>query len=1179
MVFNVICVAALFGQCPVSDFNVSSNACLNEQLELTNNAANSSSFEWFFCSTDYEATPASKKLASGYGAVYYSKFLQYDGNLYLFFVSQTQNKLVGLRITNPETLAFEVHCEIDLSAVITNPAGIDIINDNGIWVGLITSIVAPYKLVKITFDDNIETITDSDDLTPEVALATPFDVKFLQEGNNYYAFIANTTAPVDKQILRLSFGSSLSNTPEISYIRLPAASQAASFDFYNSCNAWTGFVSSRNGKIFRIDFNDGLATPTPVVTDLTLSTALNDPGGLALAEEHDQLIFIIQSRNGNVYTGNISLPTDNTVEVVDLGNIKSSSRDWDVEVFRFEGKYKVVTTNFTNGGLGGLYSLDFPQLCGGNVKYSARESETISFAHAGTYNITLKATNAEGDKSVLTKQVLVSDTQAPQLAVTHPSVNCVSSPVLFSFESDLSLSNQIWNFGDGMGTSTDLNPEYSYGNAGDFSVKLQVTAENGCHNLSKAAITIYDTPISGFALPPNLLCTNNAFTFTNNTPDTYDGNLSYQWYVNNDLVSTERDLQHTFIVTGSKEIKLITSIPGCADEITQTTSPVEAGPVVDFSFTGACEDESFHFTNEIAEPVESYSWDFGEGNTSSDPNPINTFQDFGNYSVSLTATNAIGCQNKRIEVITVASKPFIDFEVPAPPWSCTGSPTQFLNRSNSPDGSAITTWAWNFRDPDSPASQSEKDPEHIFADAGIYNVSLSATTEFGCSATAQKEITITQSPSTEFTFTPACDDASVVFAVPSPADIDSWYWEMGTAYYLTSTPTHTFRSPGDYPVYLEVTGINGCSASTTKTIHVPQPLQPDFSFIKACIDEEAVFTDVTTGTDPIISREWDFNGLGTSTLSPALFSFHEAGDKNIQLKVTAASGCRYQVNKQVSILPVPVAGFSASPLSGAQPLEVGFTNTSAQATQYLWRFSDGTGSTSTEASPVYTFHGVGQFGVELIASNAQQCEDTFQTVITTVGALPDVDLEMISVSTNPDGSSKMIITINNKGNTVLKDLPIDIDFSGGVKLREIVEGPIAPASQYNLVLRTGIANPESLRYVCVSVDLVNDLSPQGNRICKEFENILFVFPVYPNPVKESLHLEWIAEKDRAVRVLISDAMGRNVLKVEFAGNQGLNEETVDLSTLQNGIYQVVIDDGFNKSTQRILIQASCNSLR
>lgn len=1167
IVFAIASTFPIFSQCPVAQFISPSNVCLNEQFEFVNNSLDASSFEWNFCSTNFDSSPLTSKLVSSFGAVYYSKFLQVGDDDYIFFISSTQSKLVGLRIRDLETFDYEIHCEIDLSSFILNPTGFDIIYDNGTWTGLITSIVSPFKLVRIVLDDQLVSLVRFEDLSSVAALATPFDVKILKSEDQYFVFLTSNTAPVSQQLIRLSFGASLLNLPLTDYIAFPSSSQSASISFYNSCNAWSAFVSSRNGKIFRVDFATGLDA-NPAVTELTLSVPLSDPAGLAIVNDHDEFILLIQSRNGFLYSGRISFIEDNSVDVINLGNIKTSSRDWGVTVLPFDGSYKVVTSNFTSGGMGGLYAVNFTTSCVANVKTSINSSPKITFQQPGTFKVTLKALNMAGDFGAFTREVFVSSSLAPELQILHPIVSCVDAEVEFGLTSDF--DNQLWEFGDG-GESSELVPKYFYSVEGTYAVKVTVTASNGCSNSATSSLRIFDKPTPSFTLPTALLCTNNEFLFPTTTPDTYDGYLAYQWFVDDDPVSNERDLKYTFTNTGPKQIKLKTSIPGCSDEITKTTSTVQAGPAVDFSITGTCEDESFSFKNNISDPVQSYHWDFGSGQTSDDPDAVHTFSDYGEYPVSLTATNAIGCQTIENKTITVHSRPLAEFAFQGTPAACSNAIAFFENHTNNPDHRPITQWHWQYNDDHDPANTSNVNGQHLFAQPGTYSVSLTATTSAGCTATLEKPITIHPSPSATFTFNPACEDVPVLFNGPDDPDIKTSYWELGTSYYYDASPIHTFAAPGDYRVYAEFHGSNGCISTVEKTIQVPIPLTPDFAVLKNCVDHEAVFTNTTQGNDLVTDTQWTFTTAASASGSPATRTFTQQGTETVTLHVTAESGCAYEATKMIEILPAPLAQFSATPETGAYPLEVLFANTSSHANRFLWEFMDGSDNTSAMESPMHTFSELGSFDVKLTVYNSQECQDTSVKTVFTVAPLPDAYVEKITRVENADGTTKLVVTIHNKGNTILKDLPLIFDFSGNLSLQEVMPDPIAPGERYNFVLSPSIQNMQLSHYLCVSLSVLNDLTPEDNRSCSGLDTQLFVFPAYPNPANANLQLEWISNEAGNVVVSLIDQLGRRVFKDTASATPGLNTRFLDLEDVGPGVYLLLIESVSSKTGQRIVV--------
>jgi len=147
------------------------------------------------------------------------------------------------------------------------------------------------------------------------------------------------------------------------------------------------------------------------------------------------------------------------------------------------------------------------------------------------------------------------------------------------------------------------------------------------------------------------------------------------------------------------------------------------------------------FTDLSTNTPTSWSWDFGDGQTSEEQNPEHIYTEAGTYTVSLTATNEGGSDDEvKTDYITVTTP------VIAPVANFSGNPTegtapltvQFTDLStNTP-----TSWSWDFGDG---TTSTEQNPEHIYTEVGTYTVSLTSTNEGG-SDTEEKEDYITVSP-------------------------------------------------------------------------------------------------------------------------------------------------------------------------------------------------------------------------------------------------------------------------------------------------------------------------------------------------------------------------------------------------------------------------------------------------
>lgn len=100
-------------------------------------------------------------------------------------------------------------------------------------------------------------------------------------------------------------------------------------------------------------------------------------------------------------------------------------------------------------------------------------------------------------------------------------------------------------------------------------------------------------------------------------------------------------------------LSLLVFTTACNDDDDDMPTPKEA-PVASFTFAASANDAlTVSFTNTSTNGT-SFAWDFGDGNTSTEENPSNTYAEAGTYTVSLTATNAEG-SNSTSSSVTVES--------------------------------------------------------------------------------------------------------------------------------------------------------------------------------------------------------------------------------------------------------------------------------------------------------------------------------------------------------------------------------------------------------------------------------------------------------------------------------------------------------------------------------------------
>lgn len=157
-------------------------------------------------------------------------------------------------------------------------------------------------------------------------------------------------------------------------------------------------------------------------------------------------------------------------------------------------------------------------------------------------------------------------------------------------------------------------------------------------------------------------------------------------------------------------------------------------PVADFLV--AAEGRTVRFTSLATDndgSVVGLEWDFGDGATSTEANPIHTYAAYGRYEVVFTVTDDFGSRTTGAAWILANDLPTADFSVCGD-----GLSVRFTDRSDDSNG-PVVAWNWNFGDG---SSASDAEPRHVYAMAGSYTVELTVTDSDGGEATATAEVVV-----------------------------------------------------------------------------------------------------------------------------------------------------------------------------------------------------------------------------------------------------------------------------------------------------------------------------------------------------------------------------------------------------------------------------------------------------
>lgn len=1170
-IFLLFVSHSLWGQNPVANFTTPLAACLQEKLTLTNNSTNADTYAWDFCLNDFFTLKSTTDAAilSGLSGGYGYKLIQSNGQWFGFATSLNNNKLFRLAFGNDPS---NVPIVTDLGNPgnkLFLPEGIDITEVNGEWFGFVGSLdfSSPAQgIIRLDFGNSLMNLPSATNLG-NFGFSTRFrDLKIIKQDADLILLLSNYNG---NSLVGVNYRDSFENpisAPNIfDFGTITGMSLPVGLDVVKVNANWIALVASRgNSQINQLNFGSNILSVPSVEGSYSFS-GVSNPYKIKLTLEGDNYFAVVS---------NESIP----IQLIDFHDLNSANAPsaithaglpvlLGIESIRNKGLGLVIGVGLSDNK---LKRVTFEAPCNASNAYSESVTPSdIVYTTSGNKKIELVA--QQGNlTSVVAGIISVSSSTAPDITILTNGNSCASNSVAFTAEN---ISNDIvnhnWNFGDAL-TSLQANPSHVYSSAGVYNLSLQVTASNGCNNNSHSQITIYNQPVSVFSLPAvNPFCTNQEYIFTNTSSFDTASNPTWEWSLNGNVISNSKDLLTQFSTTSSQQIKLKSLIPGCENESIQNVNTILQGPTVDFNAANGCQESPLNFVNTSTGTVTGYTWNFGDGNQSSLVNPTNTFLQHGNFDVVLTATNAAGCENSKTKSITIYSKPQTNFSIDLPPFSCSGSASQFNDLTPPLTDSNITAWTWNFGDAANGTS-SQRNPTYVYGLAADYQVSLETSTNFGCTNSVQKTVTISTPPAVGFNTDIACLNQATRFTDASDVTVKAWLWSIENSSYATKNAMHTFNTAGSHDAMLTVTGTNNCVSQLTKTVTVPLAVVPDFTAISTCADKPAVFQEKNIGGgDPAVSWSWDFGGTAGSG-SPAQHTFTALDNYEVKMSSTRQSGCVYSITKSVSITQAPVAQFSASPEIGAAPLAVGFTNTSTQATSYVWRFNDVNNSNSTEFSPSYIFNQLGSYPVQLIASNSIGCEDSFNKTVQVV--VPAINVALADFKLVPSGNSMIIeVTIQNLGNVPILNPEIIIDLSGKALFKQNLIGTILPNQELTRELQGAILQ-ESINYLCARVNVKDDVDLSNNRQCQNFDAEVIVIQPYPNPAQNELFIDWINKNDESLSLNIYNASGQLVVNQKFESlTPGLNQLRINVSNLPAGSYYVLHPKGTSYPGSRFSI--------
>ncbi len=385
--------------------------------------------------------------------------------------------------------------------------------------------------------------------------------------------------------------------------------------------------------------------------------------------------------------------------------------------------------------------------------------------------------------------------------------------------------------------------------------------------------------------------------------------------------------------------------------------------------------------------VDSFYWDFGDGNISSVKNPNYTYNSEGTYSICLTMVDKRGCEKTICkDNYVVIQDPNAEFSGDPLNANCPPLLTNFENESDF----ALNHF-WDFGD--NTGNSTNENPSHVYTEPGIYDVTLIVSMSPVCKDTmVRSDYVILEGP--KGSFSQEADSTCLPLEVTLSAQSDDLYtyiYDYGngeldslTSQVSSDSRSYTYQDVGRYVPKIIIIDAKGCARAIAGDPVFVNTMDLDFtisdtSFCNVPANVELI--NLSSSTSGNIRYEWEMYGpqTGVSIDDQPNFIMDSLGLYDVSL-IGRSENCIDTLVKEelVEISVDPEVDFTIINDQLCDEIVVEFSNMttlrSGEITSYYWDFGDG--SNSTDENPTHTYSEIESFTVTLTAETRNGCSAT-----------------------------------------------------------------------------------------------------------------------------------------------------------------------------------------------------------
>jgi gliding motility-associated-like protein len=545
---------------------------------------------------------------------------------------------------------------------------------------------------------------------------------------------------------------------------------------------------------------------------------------------------------------------------------------------------------------------------------TVNDVDSVDYRFPGTGNFSVRLSASDlATNCTLTRSKVIKVRQVLSRFTVSDTILCAGDTLhLDGLSSRDYISNCfnegfLWYFGDDSPPRRSFVTGYDhiYTSKGIDTVKLIVTADNGCTDTTSKGIKVF-SPSGSFTVDKTLGCVPEMnVNFKNTSTDTTI--IVWVWNFgdkSSDSTNTPNIL-HKFSSEDHKTFYPTLTVYDAHQCYSSSSVPVEL-LLTDGNFQAddkaVCAGQTVTFTP-ADKSLTTLLWDYGDG-TSGIKNS-HTYENAGIFTVSLTGSKA-GCSKTVTKSdYIIAEKANAAFIASDTILYCYPDTISFTH--NNSVGSPAVDYLWTFGT-QSLTDQSSNNVKYTFTRPGKYSASLIARTLNGCTAKSSKNIIIS-GPRAVVSFSPdkICYNEPVTFKIDSLKDVSQWKLLFGDGATSTQNPvTHYYTSRGKIVPAIQLSNTNCNAILTLDTLSVSK-VQALFNSIDSslyvCFGNKLNLLNNSKGSN---SWGWAIDNVPKSTS----FNFNDivfakTGDYDIRLIARETGGCTDTLTKKYSVVEKP----------------------------------------------------------------------------------------------------------------------------------------------------------------------------------------------------------------------------------------------------------------------------------